>query len=220
MAEVNLTNDSEQIITGNDNIAIVDVFATVRGGRSLNVVGFAPEVINAGHPIIKETSSGDYKPLPATEATTGNVATFGAVTAGTGYANGTYTNVPLSGGSGTGALATVTVAGTVVTVVTKTQGGKGYQVADVLSVPALYAGGTGSGASVPVATIASTSGAYGSLPAGHTYQGALIASILTKKAFAGILTQGTINPVACPYDFATIAAAFKTAVPLIDQRAD
>lgn len=32
--------------------------------------------------------------------------------------------------------------------------------------------------------------------------------------------DGTINPVAAPYDFATIAVAFKTAVPLIEQRAD
>ncbi|MBB6109719.1 hypothetical protein SAMN05421821_105137 [Mucilaginibacter lappiensis] len=220
MAEVNLTNDSEQIITGNDNIAIVDVFATVRGGRSLNVSGFTPEVIYAGHPIIKETATGDYKPLPATADSVAGVATLGTVVPGAAYTNGTYTNVPLSGGSGKGVLATVVVAGTVVTTVTKTKGGSGYKVGDSLSVPAEYAGGTGNGASVPVASVESNVGVYGALPVGHTYQGVLIASILTKKAFAGIMTQGTINPVACPNDFATIAAAFKAAVPLIDQRAD
>lgn len=132
MATVNLSNESQQVITGNDNIAIVRSFATVRGGRSLDVTGFAPEVISAGHVIIMETATNEYKPMP------------------------------------------------------------------------VNAGAT----------------AYVALPAGHVYAGILVASILKNKAFAAIMTQGTINPVACPYDFATIASAFKTAVPLIDQRAD
>lgn len=62
--------------------------------------------------------------------------------------------------------------------------------------------------------------AYAALPAGHTYAGSLIASILTKKASAAIMTQGIINPEAAPYDFATIAGAFKAAMPLIGQQAD
>jgi hypothetical protein len=52
--------------------------------------------------------------------------------AGTGYANGTYTSVALTGGSGTGALATVTVTGGVVTNVTITTQGINYVVGDVL----------------------------------------------------------------------------------------
>ena len=54
MATQNLTNEGMEIITGNDNIAIMNVYQTVRGGRTLKVTGFIPSVINAGHVIIKE----------------------------------------------------------------------------------------------------------------------------------------------------------------------
>lgn len=129
---VNLNDDNITVDTSSDGVVIVDCFATVRGGRSLNVTGFTPKVISAGHAIIMEKATKDYKPMPLNAEAT----------------------------------------------------------------------------------------AYSSLPAGHEYTGALRASILTKKPFAGIMTQGTLNPVAAPYDFATIASAFKAAVPLIDQRAD
>jgi len=132
MATVNLNNTPQNIGTGRDSIVIVDNFQSIRGGRSLNVTGFTPKVIEAGHVIIKETATGDHKPMP------------------------------------------------------------------------INAGAT----------------AYAALPAGHTYAGILIATIETSKAFAGIMVRGTINPVAAPFDFATIAAAVKTALPLIDQRAD
>lgn len=126
-----LTNESTTVSQENDSIVIVDNFQSIRGGATLDITGFTPTVIKAGHVIIKETSTGNLKPMP----------------------------------------------------------------------------------------IASAS-AYAALPALHTYAGVLIASILTAKPFAGILVRGTINPAAAPYDFATIAAAFKTAAPLIDQRAD
>jgi hypothetical protein len=64
MAVANLVNTAEEIITGNDNIVIVDNFQSIRGGRTLDVTGFAPEVIKAGHVIIKETATGEYKPMP------------------------------------------------------------------------------------------------------------------------------------------------------------
>ena len=43
--------------------------------------------------------------------------TFGAITPGSGYSNGTYTNVPLKNnlGSGSGATADITVANNTVT---------------------------------------------------------------------------------------------------------
>jgi gliding motility-associated-like protein len=64
---------------------------------------------------------------------------------GTAYTNGTYTSVPLTGGSGTGATATITVAGGVVTSVVPTAVGSGYKVTDVLSAANTTIGGTGSG---------------------------------------------------------------------------
>lgn len=132
MAVVDLTNDGVQINTEKDNVVIRKVIATIPGGKALDVTGFVPEVINAGHPIIVETATKEYKPMP------------------------------------------------------------------------LNVGAT----------------AYATLPNGHTYAGVLIASILTKKASAAIMTVGIINPEAAPYDFATVAAAVKTAKPLIEQQAD
>lgn len=132
MATANLTNAKKTYGGGKSSIVIVDNFQSIRGGRTLDVTGFAPTTINAGHVIIKETATSEYKPMPV---------------------NGGAT-------------------------------------------------------------------AYATLPAGHTYAGVLIADIETARADAAIMVRGTINPVAAPYDFATIAAAFKTAMPLIDQRAD
>jgi hypothetical protein len=84
---------------------------------------------------------------------TSSIKTLGAITGGAGYVNGTYTNVNLTGGSGSGAKATVTVSGGAVTAVTVTSRGAGYQVGDVLSASNTELGGTGAGFSVPVATL-------------------------------------------------------------------
>jgi len=65
--------------------------------------------------------------------------------AGSGYVNGTYTNVPLTGGTGTSAQATIVVSSGVVSSVTITTFGSGYKVADVLSASNSNLGGAGSG---------------------------------------------------------------------------
>jgi microcystin-dependent protein len=84
----------------------------------------------------------------------GSIATLGAITGGAGYVNGSYANVPLTGGSGAGATANITVAGGAVTVVTPLSKGRKYLATDTLSAAAASIGGTGSGFSVPVAAIA------------------------------------------------------------------
>jgi len=86
------------------------------------------------------------------------VATLGAITGGSAYTAGTYFDVPLTGGSGSGALATITVAGGAVTAVTITDGGLLYGVANTLSAAATNIGGTGSGFSVPVASVTNAGG--------------------------------------------------------------
>jgi len=86
------------------------------------------------------------------------VATLGAITGGSAYTTGTYFDVPLTGGTGSGALATVTVAGGAVTAVTITDGGLQYGVADTLSAAAANIGGTGSGFSVPVTSVTNSGG--------------------------------------------------------------
>lgn len=211
----NLADKATSVDTSKDNIVIVDNLGSLPGGRTLDVTGFTPPVIKAGHVIIRETSGGSYKPMPATDTLTSGVSTLGTVVPGTGYTNGTYENVPLSGGSGSGALATVVVASTVVSTITITYGGSGYVVGDSLGVPGANAGGTGSGGSAPVTAVADTAGAYGSLPSGHTYAGFNVSTQLTSKPFCGIMYRGTVNNLAAPYDMSSILAAVKTALPLI-----
>lgn len=83
------------------------------------------------------------------------VATIGAITGGTGYVNGTYTNVPLTASNGTGnasARATIVVSGTAVTSVKLTNPGGGHVASGTLSCANTFLGGSGSGWSVPLST--------------------------------------------------------------------
>lgn len=83
MATYNLHNDLEGIIASHDNKVIVDQFQEIRGGRSLDVTGFTPEVIYAGHPIIKDNATpANYKPLPLNGTNDG----YGALPASHTYA--------------------------------------------------------------------------------------------------------------------------------------
>lgn len=72
------------------------------------------------------------------------------ITGGSLYGDGTYTDVPLTGGLGAGATADITVSGGAVTDVLIVDPGAAYQVGDVLSASNTNLGGTGSGFSVPV----------------------------------------------------------------------
>jgi hypothetical protein len=49
---------------GIDAVTIISYIEGIPGGRSLNVTGYTPKVIQAGHVVIKETATGDYKPMP------------------------------------------------------------------------------------------------------------------------------------------------------------
>lgn len=113
---------------------------------------------------------------PGTNGTT--VVTVNTLTTGSEtYVNGTYTNVALNGGAGHGALATVTVAGNAVTVVTVTNGGTGYLVSDVLTIesqpiPTLGAITilvAGTHTTVDVATLTTATGCCPLFLCGETY---------------------------------------------------
>jgi hypothetical protein len=91
----------------------------------------------------------------------GAIATFGSIVGGTGYTNGSYTNVRLvfnTPSSVTAALggaeANITVAGGIVTVCTlvAARNGEDYTVGDVLTAQP-GALGAGTGFTIPVATI-------------------------------------------------------------------
>lgn len=87
------------------------------------------------------------------------VITVGTITnAGSSYTNGTYENVALSGGSGTGAIATITVAGGLITKVAIINGGSLYVVGDTLTASASSIGNTGSNFVFTVTQIANPAG--------------------------------------------------------------
>ena len=132
MAQINLVESQVDYSDGKDSVVIVTNLETIPGGKSLDTTGFGPTAIRAGHVIIKETATGEYKPMPLTTNDT----------------------------------------------------------------------------------------VYGTLPAGHSYAGVLIASIPTDKPFAAVLMRGTVNPAATPYAMTSILAAVKTALPLILWRQD
>lgn len=85
----------------------------------------------------------------------GIILTLGTLVGGSGYALGgdnSFTNVPLSGGTGIGAIANIAVTAGAVTSVTITSAGLNYSVSDVLTANNANLGGTGSGFSVQVAS--------------------------------------------------------------------
>ena len=89
----------------------------------------------------------------------GIIATLNtSYSAGSLYTNGTYENVPLTGGSGSGATATFTISGQSVTGITINSGGQFYVVGDTLTVSNSYVGGTGSGFSITVLTVNNSTG--------------------------------------------------------------
>lgn len=95
-----------------------------------------------------------------------------SITPGSGYspASGTkvYSSVTLTtSGSGTGALADITVVNGAVTDVDLTYGGTGYAVSDTLSASNVYLGGAGSGFSIPITAVEKR--AYVNIFGGQTF---------------------------------------------------
>ena len=88
----------------------------------------------------------------------GRVAGFGAITGGSGYTNGIYENVTLTGGNGFNATATITVSGGSVTALTLINPGSLYIVGNVLSATTSTIGNSGNGFSVIVNNIQNAAG--------------------------------------------------------------
>ena len=82
-----------------------------------------------------------YYYYPAT-IVQGVITLASLTTPGVSLTDGTYYNVPLTGGSGSGALATILVAGGYVSTITITQGGSSYVTGDVISASVTNIGGT------------------------------------------------------------------------------
>ena len=122
-------------------------------------------------------------------SSTGSAA-GGTLTSGGGnYLNGSLTNIALLGGTGSGAAATLTVAGTIVTALTITNGGlTDYTIGDVLTANFI------------------TASLSGTTTAGDTPQ-----LIFTSSAIAGSPVTITVT-VAALDTLSTVATNFATAV--------
>lgn len=111
-----------------EDVVIVKYIDGIRGGRSLDVADFSPEVIRSGHLIIKKDDEELYKPLQ-----------------------------PKADESG-----------------------------------------------------------YEDKPAGYSFVGVVVGSVHKTRPMVGILTQGTVNPEACPYPMsAELITTLKADLPHI-----
>lgn len=96
----------------------------------------------------------------ATTGINGMVGLLGTITGGSGGTSGTYGGVALTGGSGSGATANITVSGGAVTAVAILNPGTQYVVGDTLSAAAANIGNA-TGFSVPVSSISINSSLAG-----------------------------------------------------------
>lgn len=118
------------------------------------------------YPLNLATAVMVYLKAPTTSVwgyTLNGITAFSTLVAGSLYTNGTYTNIPLTGGTGTGARATIVVSSNQVTSVTITTAGNGYVVGNVLSANAANIGGTGSGFAFTVTQVSGNRPIYNPL---------------------------------------------------------
>ena len=141
--------------TGNNNTGLGGIaLYNNQIGDNLTAIGYSA--------LVNNTTASNLTAIgtQALQNNTTNVATLGSITGGSGYTNGTYTGVVMTLSSGSSAItyptATIVVSGGAVTSVTLTSNGVGFKdTTTVLTAPAASIGGTGSGFTVPVATLQS-----------------------------------------------------------------
>jgi hypothetical protein len=132
--------------TGSGATAII----TVSGGNVIDVT-----MVYGGN----NYASNDV--LSATAASIGNgIATISVTAIGSAYPDGIYSNVPLTNVSGTGslALATITISGGTVVACSVSYAGIGYATTDTLTASNTNLGGAGSGFQAKPATISPSTG--------------------------------------------------------------
>ena len=149
---------------------------TISGGEITNELSF----ILGPTPSAAYSVELHYYYYPAT-IVQGVITLVSLVTPGSSLTAGTYYDVPLTGGSGSGALATIVVSGGYVSTVTITQGGSSYVVGDTISASVTNIGGTGTTFTGTVYSVSNSTGQtwlgdnfdsvllYGSLVEAYTY---------------------------------------------------
>jgi hypothetical protein len=156
------TNTLASLQTGNNNVAMGNFAAAcATTGSGTTAIG--------GSSLIHTVAGSQNSALSsqALRESTSIIATFGTITAGSGYTDGTYTGVALdvnytriinSAVGGDDPIADITVAGGLVTVVTLVSGGKGIRSGTICTIKTSSAPAgllAGSGFSIPVATLLS-----------------------------------------------------------------
>ena len=140
--------------------------------------------------------------LSAQLITGGGVLT-GTIYGGSGYSNGTFTTIGLTGGSGSSATADIVVSANSVIGVTIDYGGGPYQVGDVLSASSIDLGGGITGQTV-VGGVGYTAGTYTNVGLiGGTGSNAAATIVVA----GGIVTTCTITNQGQQYSVADILTA-------------
>jgi hypothetical protein len=141
--------------------------AVISGINAVLPVGIAQAAITGGNIVISTVATGpsariavaDTGALFSSLAQPSNIERLGVKVGGSNYTNGTYVSVPLTGGSGSGATATITVFSGIVNDVIIENNGIGYVVGDVLSATPLTGvfstTGNGAGFTQAVASVSS-----------------------------------------------------------------
>ena len=80
-----LTPNKNQVVFGDDSIVIQKYISGIKGGRTLDVTGFAEKVIKAGHVII--VKDGKYMPMPVSGTA------YAALPEGAAYAGILYRSI-------------------------------------------------------------------------------------------------------------------------------
>ncbi len=191
---LNLYNSSPfNIQTGSvrNNVDFYNVFQTGSSGVcTVNYAGVNPVIATY-------KSSGSYNNfIDHNYVLLNNIATSTISNSGSGYVDGTYTNVPLTtvSGSGAGALANITVSGGAVTAVSVISGyGSNYAVGNTLSAAtANLGGGSGSGFQLTVATVNATT-TFGGVYQNLSFSGSGTATTDISNGTLSVLGNMTIN---------------------------
>lgn len=85
-----LSSKKTQIVFGDDSVVIQKYISGIKGGRTLDVTGYAPSVIKAGHVIITD-GNGLYKPMPVTGSE--GAYTYASLPGGYKYAGILYRSI-------------------------------------------------------------------------------------------------------------------------------
>ena len=135
---------------------------------------------------------------------TGGPVVAGTIVGGSGYSNGTHIGVALTGGTGSGATAEITVAGGAVTAVFITVAGDSYRTGDVLSATAASLGGGVTGGSITAAGSGYADATYTNVPlVGGTGSGAQATIVVA----GGVVTTVTVTAAGSSYTVGDVLSA-------------